>query len=92
MGSGGHHNPIADVIFGEPMKEAIEVMAADVLDRNQRIAELDNEIERLRAALNEIGSAADGYMEGAGEPEFSVYSWITGVCIKAINGPTGGGR
>jgi uncharacterized small protein (DUF1192 family) len=51
MGSGGHHNPIAGVIFGEPMKEAIEVMAADVLDRNQRIAELGNEIERLRAII-----------------------------------------
>lgn len=38
---------------GEPMKEAIEVMAADVLDRNQRIAELGNEIERLRECLKE---------------------------------------
>ncbi len=51
MGSGGHHNPIAGVIFGESMKEAIEVMAADVLERNQRIAELGNEIERLRGII-----------------------------------------
>ena len=56
----------------------------DLADYKQAAEVLRDEVKRLRLVLSEIGSAADGYMEGAGEPEFSVYSWISGLCHETL--------
>jgi hypothetical protein len=62
-------------------------MMLGAMDRHElakRLSIAEIEIERLRAIISEIGSATDGYMEGAGEPEFGVYSWISGLCHKTL--------
>ncbi len=45
-----------------------------------------NEIARLSAIILEQAKYADGCMEGAGEPEFSQFSVISGACRKALRG------
>ena len=42
-------------------------------------------IEHYRTALKEIHEYADTACEGAGEPEFSGFSWIAACSHKALN-------
>jgi hypothetical protein len=50
----------------------------------RRLDEAADEIERLRGWLKEISEEADGDMEGAGEPEFSQFSYIAAKARAAL--------
>ncbi len=58
--------------------------SSDYLEADERMAELIADNKRLRLAIKRIYNAVDSFMEGAGDPEFSNYSWIIGVSADAL--------